>query len=343
MRVLVDVTHPAHVHLFRNAIRVLRERGHAVRVVARDKDVTLDLLEAYGIDHTSLSRTRDGTLGTLREWLGRGLSLFRTALQFKPDVVLSRLNPTAAYVASVLGVPNVVFHDNEVAGMLSRVTLPAAAVVATPMAFDQELPTRHVRYRGFHELAYLHPARFEPSTAPLREAGVEPDHPYAVVRLVAMDAHHDRGNEGFAPETVRRLVDGLAENGEVYLSSEKPLPADLAEYANPVPAEAMHDLLAFADVYVGDSATVATEAGVLGTPSVRYNPLDEEMGNFEALGEAGLVSSHTDQGTVIKRAVDLATDPDSGRLWRRRRRRLLADTIELTAFIVALTEEVGDP
>lgn len=153
MRLLVDVTHPAHVHLFRNAIETFRERGHEVRVVAREKDVTLDLLTAYGIEYVSLSRTRPGALGTAREWLGRGLKLFRYAREFDPDVVLSRLNPAAAHVAYALGVPNIVFHDTEVAGLLDRVTLPAAAVVATPDAFDRDLPATHVRYRGFHELA----------------------------------------------------------------------------------------------------------------------------------------------------------------------------------------------
>ncbi|WP_049981148.1 DUF354 domain-containing protein [Halolamina rubra] len=342
MRLLVDVTHPAHVHLFRNAVETLRRRGHEVRVVAREKDVTLDLLSAYGIEHTSLSRARSGAAGTLREWTGRGLRLLRLARRFDPDVVLSRLNPTAAYVASALGVPNVVFHDTEVAGLLDRVTLPAAAVVATPAAFDRELPTEHLRYRGFHELAYLHPARFEPDADRLRAYGVDPDDPYAVVRLVAMDAHHDRGSEGLPPETVRRLLDGLADHGEVYVSSESPLPEAFAGHAPPVPVDAIHDLLAFADCYVGDSSTMATEAAVLGTPSVRYNPLDREMGNFEQLGEAGLVRSHYDPEIAADSALELAADPEAGRRWRRRRRRLLAEVVDPTAFAVALVEEVAE-
>jgi len=341
MRLLVDVTHPAHVHLFRNAIAVLRRRGHEVRVVAREKDVTLDLLSAYGVAHTSLSRSRSGATGTVREWVGRAGRLLRVARSFEPDVVLSRLNPAAAYVSVALGAPNVVFHDTEVAGLLDRVTLPAAAVVATPRAFDRDLPATHVRYRGFHELAYLHPARFEPDGDRLRANGVDPDEPYSVVRLVAMDAHHDRGNEGFPPETVRRLVDELGGHGAVYVTSEAPLPDDLALHAAPVPVDAMHDLLAFADCYVGDSSTMATEAAVLGTPSVRYNPLDREMGNFEQLGEAGLVRSHRDPGSAADAAIELAADPDAEKRWQRRRRGLLAENIDVTAYVTELVTEVA--
>jgi hypothetical protein len=39
MKVLIDIGHPAHVHFFRNAIRELESKGHAVKVTARDKEV----------------------------------------------------------------------------------------------------------------------------------------------------------------------------------------------------------------------------------------------------------------------------------------------------------------
>ncbi len=341
MRVLVDVTHPAHVHLFRHAIAVFRERGHTVRVASRAKDVTTALLDAFGVDHTVLSRKRAGATGVLREWTGRGARLVRLARSFDPDVVLSRLNPASAHVASALGVPNVVFHDTEVAGLLDRVTLPFAEVVATPAAFDRKLPTQHVRYQGFHELAYLHPARFTPDPSRLRDAGVDPDAPYAVVRLVAMDAHHDRGTDGFSANALDALVNGLTEHGDVYVSSEGDLPARLADQAAPVPADAMHDLLAFADMYVGDSGTMAAEAGVLGTPTVRYNVLDREMGNFESLADYGLVASTMNEREAVDTALSLAADDDADRRWRHRRRNLLADNVDVTAFVVELTEEVA--
>ena len=38
MRLLIDMGHPAHVHFFKHAIRVLEGRGHEVKVTARDKD-----------------------------------------------------------------------------------------------------------------------------------------------------------------------------------------------------------------------------------------------------------------------------------------------------------------
>lgn len=341
LRVLVDVTHPAHVHLFRHAVDALEARGHDVHVAAREKDVTTDLLDAHGHEYAVCSATRSGPLALPREWAWRELTLYRYARRVDPDIVLSHLNPAAAHAAAAVGAESVVFHDTEIADAVERYTLPFVDTVCTPLEFSRDLPGRHVRYAGFHELAYLHPARFDPDPDALREAGVDPGSPYSVVRLVSMDAHHDTGADGFPRPAVRRLVDGLADHGAVYLSTEGALPAEFADHALPVDSHELLDLLAFADCYVGDSGTVATEAGVLGTPAVRYDPLDADLGNFDALADYGLVDSTTDPAAAVDRALELAGDPDAGERWARRRRDLLADKVDVTAFAVALTEEVG--
>jgi len=343
MHALVDVTHPAHVHLFRNAITALEERGHEVSVASREKDVTTELLDAYGIEHTPLTGKQTGRFALPREWVSRELRLFRFMRATSPDVVLSHLNPAAAHVSRALGVPNVVFHDTEVAGLVERFTAPFAEVVCTPAEFDREVPVRQLRYEGFHELAYLHPARFEADPQPLYEAGIDPYEPFSVVRLVAMDAHHDHGSGGFSREQVADLVEGLSEHGDVYVTGENDLPDELGAYEAPTPPEAMLDLLAFADLYVGDSGTMATEAGLLATPAVRYNPLDSEMSVFEELAEYGLVTSTMDADEAVERALTLAADPDAGARWRRRRRELLAEKVDVTALAVELAEEVGGP
>jgi hypothetical protein len=47
-RILVDIGHPAHVHLFRNAIKIWQAHGHDVTITSREKDITGTLLSAYG-------------------------------------------------------------------------------------------------------------------------------------------------------------------------------------------------------------------------------------------------------------------------------------------------------
>ena len=55
MKVLIDIGHPGHVHFFKNLIWILEKKGHEVLVTARGKEVTVDLLRAYGIKHTVLT------------------------------------------------------------------------------------------------------------------------------------------------------------------------------------------------------------------------------------------------------------------------------------------------
>ncbi len=43
MRILIEITHPAHVHFFRNAIDIWKSQGHEVAVTARDKEIVLEL------------------------------------------------------------------------------------------------------------------------------------------------------------------------------------------------------------------------------------------------------------------------------------------------------------
>jgi len=51
MKILVDINHPAHVHLFKNIIVHLRDAGYELYIVARKKDITLKLLDALGFEY----------------------------------------------------------------------------------------------------------------------------------------------------------------------------------------------------------------------------------------------------------------------------------------------------
>ena len=62
MRVLFDMGHPAHVHFFKNTIKNLKRDGHQVKITARNKEVTLALLKAYGLDYENRGEIYTGML-----------------------------------------------------------------------------------------------------------------------------------------------------------------------------------------------------------------------------------------------------------------------------------------
>ncbi len=274
MRLLFDLAHPAHVHLFRNLIARVRGEGGEVLVAARDKDVAIPLLRAYGIPHLALSRAgHGGVLANLGELALRTLRLSSIARRFRPDAMLGS-SASFGLIGRLIGRPSFIFGEDDAAvvPLFAKVAYPLATWIVTPACLAYEdYGRRHLSYAGYHELAYLHPAHFTPSAETLASLGLRLDEPFFLVRLVALRAHHDADARGLTPEVARRLVALLAERGRVLITSEAPLEPDLERYRFPLPPQALHDVLAHASLVVGDSQTLMAEAAVLGVPNLRCN------------------------------------------------------------------------
>ena len=71
MRFMVDMSHPAHVHFFRPFIAEMGVRGHQFLIASRKKDITVDLLVAYGLAHQTLSEQRKGAINLAAELILR--------------------------------------------------------------------------------------------------------------------------------------------------------------------------------------------------------------------------------------------------------------------------------
>jgi predicted glycosyltransferase len=189
------------------------------------------------------------------------------------------------------------------------------------------------RYSGLQELAYLHPDYFRPDAEPLRTLGLGPEEPYSVVRFVSWRATHDVGQRGFTDAQKRDAVERLGRLGRVFVSTE-------GERA-PVPPERLHDLLAGARVYLGEGATMATEAGLLGTPSIYVSSLVGTMGNFETLRAESLVESFSSAAAALERATALAGDAAAKPAWQARARAFALRHDDVTDLVCRRLVELG--
>lgn len=361
-RVLFDVQHPAQVHLFKHALWELQADGHETLVTSRDKEVTVELLDALGIDHRPLSSRGSGLASAVVELGVREYRTYAVARSFQPDVVVSRVSPPAVHAASLVGARSVVVTDTDVdSTLLGRtvhaITLPFADVVCRPEGLD--LPTRPDKQRplGIQELAYLHPERYTPDRGALESHGVEVDESYFVVRCSEWDAYHDVGHRGLTPAFLRELVGYLSEHGTVYLSTEAGKAAVSTEAgkapglesevpgaeAMPVPPHLVHDLLYHADLYVGDSGTMSTEAALLGTPAIRTNSIvgvDDEPVFRTLEREYGLLFSFAEPRAAMEKVQALVDDEGTARRWRRKRAGLLEDAPDVTAELLSVIGEM---
>jgi len=334
VRVVVTVQHPAHVHFFRHAVAELESQGHEVAVFAREKEVVVDLLRAFDIDHEVLAGPADSLASLAVVQCAYEARLLARARRFEPDVIAAVGGVAAAHVGALLDVPSVLFYDTEHASLVTRLAFPFADAVWTPDSYEGDVGRKHWRYPGFHELAYLHPSRFRPDPTALDGLDVGPDDPYVVLRLGSWDASHDVGQGGFAdPRSFVAAVEG-ATDATVLVSAESALPAALEPARLPTSPERVHHLLAYADAVVSEGATMAAESAVLGTPAVYVSTLG--LGYLDALADRyGLLTTCDGpdrQAQALERTVELlAADPAR---WRRRRARLLDETVDTTDVIL---------
>jgi hypothetical protein len=341
MKVIFTIQHPAHVHLFRNAITTLRDRGDDVHVFARRKDIAIELLELYEIDHTVLADTSSSMAELALRQAEYEARLLRHAVRIRPDVMVAMGEPGVAHVSTVVGCPGIIFTDTEYAWLQNALAFPLADRVCTPVCYQDDVGAKQVRYRGYHELAYLHPNRFFPDPAVLDEVGLTTEDSFAILRLNAWNAAHFVNDSGISE--VEEVISRIEETGtEVLITSEPELLPALEEYRATVPLDRMHDLMYYADLLVGESATMAAESAVLGTPAVFIST--SRRGYTDELGDRyGLVftfSGADRQEAGIERAVEILEEDDDGK-WDRRREALLEDKIDTTTFILEQLESAA--
>ncbi len=342
VRYLVYLGHPAHVHLLAPTVGALKAAGHTVDLFCKTKDMLVDLLDGLGWDYVNLLPRGKGTgrLAPMADLLTRDARLLRHAVRRRPDLLVG---PAAevAHVGRLLGIPSLVMTEDDAAvvPLFARAAYPFCTAVLAPEATDVgRWGRKKIAYPGTQKLAYLHPNRFRPERSRVAHlwAGRER---YVVLRLVSLTAHHDAGIGGFTPETARRVVDLLEPHGTVWISAEGPLAADLEPYRLRLAPADIHHALAFADLFVGDSQSMAVESAVLGTPSVRFSDFAGRIRVLEALEHrwgltVGIPASEPDR--LVETLQALLSRDDLKTSWAGRREAFLADAIDLSAFLTWL-------
>jgi len=319
----------------------MEKRDHQFIVTARDKDVTLRLLEAYGIKYKVVGKIGKGRFHFIKEWVVRDQIIYSIAKRFQPSILTGIHNPSVAHVAWLTGAKSIIFTDNDLTMLTNIVTFPFADVVCTPDCFKKDIGKKQVYYNGYKELAYLHPNYFRPDPSVLDDLGLKEEDRYIVVRFVAWQAIHDRGQHGFDTQSKYKLLNRLQEYARVFVTSEAPLPVGLQKYEVAVSPERLHDLLYYATMFVGDCGTTAAEAGILGTPTVRYNTFvgPDDLGFLTALEQKdGVIHSFSELDQVTSKAEEILTRENLKREWSKKRQSILTDKIDVTQFMVEFIE-----
>ena len=125
----------------------------------------------------------------------RDRALYKLAMSFRPEVMAGIGGVFIAHVGAMAGIPSVVFYDTENAMLQNAITYPFASCVVVPECYRAWVPRRrHIRYRGYHELSYLHPKYFTPDRERALANGLDPDRDTFLLRLVSWQAATTSGS-----------------------------------------------------------------------------------------------------------------------------------------------------
>ncbi len=336
MRIYIDIGHPAHVHYFKNFIRLMSERGHEFCVSARDKEVVFKLLDSLNIKYFPRGRGGKGVIGKIMYLFKGDTIVYSTAKNFKPDLFLSFASPYGAHAAFLMGKPHIALDDTEAATFGRFFYKPFTETIINPASYKISFRRKQIRINSFMELCSLHPLYFNPDEKVLNEINVAGSERFALLRFVSWNANHDLGQSGFSMKDKLSLIKELEGRIRLFISSETELPAIFEKYRLNVSPEKIHDVMAFATLFVGEGATMASECAMLGVPSIYVNSIT--AGTLEEQEQYGLLSGFRNSEGVLEKAIELLDLPDLSATFAIRRQKMLNEKIDPTAFLVWFIE-----
>jgi len=329
---LFDIGHPAHVHLFRNLIAYLKENELPYVVTSRQKDLTGQLLDHYGIPHRVLSKQRHSLPGQAIEFLLRTARIYFLHRKYRfthalgTSVSIGYLSLfTAGHVKSL----NFSEDDDDVIPIQAFLSYPFSTWIVNPTSIrHRRWTSKRILLPTYHELAYLHPNHFSPDLKILQKYNLEKQG-FLIMRLSSLKAHHDRNEAGISTNLASEIRD--VAGPIIVIESRETLNGQRIDPWD------MHHLLAFARVLVSDSQTMTIEAALLGTPSIRISTFKDRLSCLDEI-EAALdytSSFFPNQTDDILEAIENILENDaSPNDLQQIRYRFLESKLDLTNWMV---------
>jgi hypothetical protein len=254
---------------------------------------------------------------------------------FDPQVCIGPL--PMIYASASLGIPCYIFEDDEVCWMQQFFYKPFVRKIITPVAFRTDFGKKHVRMKGYKELAYL--KDFKPNNDVLDYVSKEK---YILIRWNDWSAIHDIGKKGFNASFVLQAIQYFEDKKfKVYISTERNLPPELERYKLKLPFDLIHSALYHADLVISDTQTMTTEAAMLGVPVIRSNSFvgKHDMSNFQELESYGLIFNFRHPESAFVMAKKLADEPNLIEQWKPKLEKLLKDKEDIVEFMVKEIED----
>lgn len=340
MNILIDISHPGQVHLFKNIYFKLKAK-HNIIWTTRDIPIAKKLLEQYQIPYINLGKKSNSIFGKAIDILLQDIKLFFIVKKHKINFGLTS-GIALPHVSRVTKMKSFVFDDDddEAQPLATKYGHPYADAIFTPKAIKRKTE-KAIYYNGTHELFYLHPNIFLPDESIFNGLDFDKNTKYFVLRFVAFKGHHDVGESGISFDQKKQLIDLLKKYGRVFITSEKEIEKEFEAYRLPVAPHQIHSLLYYASLFIGDSQTMISEAAIMGVPAVKCNTFAGRLSvpnQLEHTYDLCYSYQPKDFNLFLDKINELLSTNNLKENWNNKLQKLINDAINPTDFFVWLLE-----
>jgi len=354
MRILIALNHPAHYFLFKYIIIGLTDRGHNIDVVIKEKDILEKILISERQEYTKINEKKQRKNNTfsviskgLLELVVQDVNLYKLVRKKskRPDFMLGT-DISIAHVGKYFGIPSFVYNEDdfEINKLFCKATYPFAKYIVSPEYTSVgKFEFKKVGYNGIQKMSYLNPKYFIPDINVLKELGINSKEPFFIIRLVSLTSGHDIEGKhtGIGNNLLLKIIKFLNPKGKVFITSEDSLNEELIKYQLKIKPNQMHDVMAYATLFIGDSQSMCAEAGILGTPFIRYNDFVgkiQYLNDLEHKYKMGWGVKTNDPERIFSIINELFAKDDVKEEWSEKRKQLFEEKIDLNAMTIWMIE-----
>jgi len=268
MNVVIFIDHYPHVNFFKNAIQEITAKGIDIILIVQPRGNLTKLVEyELKLPYISIGHHQPSIIKKALNLLGNEINIFKYLVRNDCDVMTGVGSIELTHSAFVLRKPSIIFGDD----IEYRLAYYLLKYFATNIVLPSCVPAKGrniFKYKGFKELAYLHPNHFTPKEDVLREYNLKSNN-YVFIREVSSSSVNYRGlKEGslasLCPEIIKMGLD-------IVLSLENTQLKNLFEKYCIIlkePVSDIHSLMSYAAFTITSGDSIARESCLLGTPAI---------------------------------------------------------------------------
>jgi uncharacterized protein len=312
MRILFYFVHPAKYHLFRIVINELMKNS-SVDIVINSKDVLEELIKNEGWEYTNIF-PKGRNISSKPSIIKSGFKFILTVLLL--EKFLFRHKKYNVFVTDdtlvVNGwwrrIPTYIFNDNDIETIrINKILFYFAYKIISPAVTNLgPFETKKISFSGNKALAHLHPDYFKPRSEILDKYNLLVNN-FCIIRVSKINATHDIGNKGISDDDLDDLIGNCNKFCRVIISSERKINEKYKDFVfKGNPSDLTH-LMYYAMIVVTDSATMASEAALMGTPNVLINKVGKKCSVNKDLVDNGLqynFDSYKESSDIIQKILE---------------------------------------